>query len=202
MLRYHEFIGTAMKTALKAIISFGTVAGVALVVAQNRAQMAPMTEGAMPKPTIGSDTLKFKTTLGSFKILGSSKDPARGNLNVSFRGTILLTDAQGDVKITGDVRKEYEDIPHKKVAYFGKGHLALNGSARSVQFFGSDVDGSFKGFGVMRMYGEFDKNFDTGTYQFVGSQPMPWGTGGINLPVPQVIYGQMPNVKPKVQDSN
>lgn len=188
-----------MKTALKAIISFGILTGVAFVVAQGR--LPNLSEENIPKPTIGSDTLKFKTTLGSFKLLGSDKDPARGNLTVSFRGTVLLTDPKGDLKITGDVKKEYENTLHKKVAYFGKGRLTLNGSARSVQFFGSDVDGVFKGFGAIRLYGEFDRNYDTGTYQYGSGQAMPWGTGGITLSIPQAIYNQAPTAKPKVQDA-
>lgn len=184
-----------MKTALKALISVSVVAvAAAIVMAQ-----APSYEA--PKPVIGSDTVSFKATLGSFKLLGSGEAPVNGSLNVAFRGTILLTEPNGSVRFEGDVRKEYTNDAHKKTAYFGKGRLIFDGKVKSIQFFGGDIDGTFKGWCMLRLNGEFDQNYDTGTYQFKGGPAVPWGTGGTGVAVPQQIYNQAPSVKPRVQDT-
>ena len=151
-------------------------------------------------PTIGSDTLNFETSVGSFKLLGSDETPATGNLSFNFNGTVLVTGEDAKVAVEGDVRQEYENKEFAKKIYFGKGKLTVTGKVRSVQFFGSDLKGSFKGVGIMRMYGEFDQDLNTGFYQFAGGDKIPWGTGGVQTPVPQQIYNQTTN-DVKVKDN-
>lgn len=130
--------------------------------------------------------LNFMANVGSFKALGSEKDPVQGTLEMTFTGTVLVSGLfQGStVNVSGSVRKEYETKDHSKQVYFGTGRLVLSGKARAVQFFGRDMKARFYGMAIFRLYGEFDKNLDTGSYWFDGGEKVAWGTGGMPVVVP------------------
>jgi hypothetical protein len=142
----------------------------------------------VPKPKLGSDELEFAATVGSFKLLGSDEAPATGTLKINFDGTVLISGRKGQINTSGNVRQEYVNKEFEKEAYFGKGSLTLSGEVRSVQFFGRDLSGTFKGRALMRLFGEFDKNLDTGWIAYKGQKRDPWGTGGNVRVVPQQIF--------------
>lgn len=146
--------------------------------------------------TTGPDKVNFKTNIGSFKILGGGETPATGLLDITFTGTVLVSYFEGTITAGPGVRKEF--TKGKKQVYFGSGRITLDGKFRGAQFFGRNLSGSFKGFGVMRLYGEFDSKLETGEYWYEGKDHLPWGTGGMTANVPQVIYGS--TVKPRVKD--
>jgi hypothetical protein len=166
----------------------------AIVLAQT--PITPQPTGSIPKPTIGSDKILFTSNVGSFKILGSDLVPAKGVLDVKVDGTILVSGLEGNVQVEG-LTKEYELTDYKKIAYHGKGRLVLNGTCRSVQAFGRAMSCSFKGNGLLRLYGEFDRNLETGWVQYEGGDREAWGTGGNVKVIPQQIYSGTPNVKVK-----
>lgn len=156
-----------------------------------------LTKFTVPAPT-DANTLYFESKLGSFKCLGSDETPVTGKLTFSFTGTVLISGlVKGStVETTGAVRKEYTTKDGLKVAYHGVGGMTITGRVRAVQFFGQNLVGQFSGVGLFRMFGEFDKNLETGFYWYKGGDRIPWGTGGATMPVPnQQATVENPQVK-------
>ena len=150
-----------------------------------------------PKPdTSKTGKLSMKTALGSFKLLGhSDEDPVKGHFEFSFTGTVLVSGlAPGaTLSTSGAVREEYSDTKHNKREFFGTGKIVVDGTMRSIQWFGRDMSGSFEGRGLFRLYGEFDKQSKTGDYWFgpatdATSKRMQWGTYGMQVEVPMNQY--------------
>ncbi len=145
-----------------------------------------------PKVPIDVGPLSMKTNLGSFKLVShSDEDPLRGHLEMSFTGTVLVSglDAKGKVTPSGGVRLEYADDAHKKRVYFGTGKLVVDGTARSIQWFGRGMQGTFVGRGLLRLYGEFDKDSKTGDYWFgpmsdTKSARIAWNSLGMQVDIP------------------
>ncbi len=170
------------------------IASLSAVVLYATAQQFPPPQ----KPGVSLPTGKFsmKTALGSFKLLGhSDEDPVRGHFEVSFTGTILVSGlaSGGKLVTSGNVREEYSDAKHNKREFFGTGKLIVDGTVRSIQWFGRDLVGSFEGRGLLRLYGEFDKQSKTGDYWFgaptdANAKRIPWGTTGMQVEVPMSIY--------------
>lgn len=128
-------------------------------------------------------TLYFSCNLGSFKMLPKT-ELADGHVEVSFTGTLLLSGFQGKAQVTGNVNKEYEG--YGRVVYFGTGKAVLDGKFRGIQWFGSNMTGSWKGNGVARLYGEFDQQLNTGKYWYDNAtDKSDWGTFGMNVEVPK-----------------
>jgi len=132
--------------------------------------------------------LFYNANIGSFKILGNETTPAEGQLDMTFNGTVLISDMDPASKlvITGSVRKEIDDVKDHKVVYHGSGRLTFIGKVRGIQFFGRDLRASYNGFGVVRMVGEFDKNLDTGLWWYAGdTEKQFWATSLITIPLPK-----------------
>ena len=145
------------------------------------------------------DTLFFSTTVGSFKILPPGPDKTKGTLDMDFEGTLMVSELKGQITPGPGIRLEYERPKHGRKVYFGKGHIRVSGDFRSMQFFGRNLKGSYTGIGVARLYGEFDKNMETGYYWYASKpEKIDWGSYGRTLYVP--AYNG-PTVKPgKVRD--
>ena len=186
-----------MKKAFGIVIGVA-VLGVGAMVLADETKMGAITptQGSLPKPVIGTDTLEFTSNVGSFKVLGSDEAPANGRLELNVNGTVLISGLEGTVSATA-MEKEYESKEYGKQAYFGKGKLVVNGEVRSIQVFGRGISGTFKGTAVMRMYREFDKNLETGWVKYKGGDREAWGTSGNVKVVPQQIYNSTQNVKIK-----
>ncbi len=153
-----------------------------------------------PAPPPGADTIYLSSGVGSFKIVGGSPTaPPVGRLEVSFTGTLLLSDPQGDLQVTGNLKKEFE--AHKKVVYHGTGKVVINGKFFSAQWFGKDMTATFKCTALVRAYGEFDKNLDTGSFWYGNelTHKQPWMTGGRVIEVPQPARDR--RIVPKVRSS-
>ena len=145
------------------------------------------------------ETLFFSTTVGSFKLLPPGPDTTRGTLDMEFEGTLMVSGLKGKITPGPGVRLEYARPKHLRQVYFGKGHIRVSGEFRSMQFFGRNLKGSFKGVTVARLYGEFDKNMETG-YFWYASKPekQDWGSYGRTLSIP---LNQAPATQPgKVRD--
>lgn len=145
---------------------------------------APQTGG------LTEDTMFFSTTVGSFKILPPGPDMTHGTLDMDFTGTVMVSGLNGQVVPSSGVRLELSRPDHKRAVYFGKGHIHVSGDFRAIQFFGRNLKGSYRGVAVVRLYGEFDKNMETG-YVWFTSQPQKrdWGTSGMTLTVPPAVQG-------------
>ncbi|MBI1756968.1 MAG: hypothetical protein HYR64_07675 [Fimbriimonas ginsengisoli] len=146
---------------------------------------------ATKDPDAGWETIFFETRVGSFKVLGTTDVPARGHLEVSFKGTVLVSGLNGSVGVQGAVRKQYEDAKHKRTVYFGAGKIVVDGSWQGVQWFGRDSKSMFRaasgGAALVRLTGEFDQNLKTGEYWFAAdpSHKDHWLTSMITIRVPR-----------------
>ncbi|HVL38588.1 MAG TPA: hypothetical protein VM328_04270 [Fimbriimonadaceae bacterium] len=133
--------------------------------------------------------LNFQTNLGSFKILRDRSRAAEGRLDVSFSGTLLIRGLQGTASVTsGQIRKEIDRKQNNITVYFGTGSMSVYGKFDAIQWFGKDMKGTFRGFGIARLYGEFDENLNTGTYTEEGSTEVRfWSPHGSTVPIPNAM---------------
>lgn len=142
---------------------------------------------AKPEPT---DVIFFETGIGSFKLKNCT-----GKTTFSFEGTVLVAGLDGTVSVSGNLKKEYENVKEKRVAYFGKGSITVTGKWRGVQWFGENLKGQFDGRGFMQFVGEFDKNMNTGHYWYQSAPDKNiWYTAGmtVTIPPPEFIKNQKP----------
>jgi hypothetical protein len=189
-----------MRSQFILALGIAGVATTALVVAQvPQSAVAKAAPAAAAKKPYG--TLNFQTSVGSFKILGVAEQPAEGTLTINFNGTVLISGLEGTATPSGSVRREYDNADHKKTIYFGKGKLVVNGKYRGIQFFGRELTGRYVGHGAVRLYGEFDKNLQTGFFWFEGGEKRPWATGGIQVFNPEITYRATPQAEPRVRDA-
>lgn len=147
-------------------------------------------------------TVFLRTRVGSFKMLGVAGLPAEGHIEVSFTGTMLIN---GKPKVTasGGLRKEYVNEAHEQQAYHGKGSLVIDGKFTAIQWFGRDLKCTWKGFGVARLVGEFDKDLKTGEYWYIQNPGdiHDWGTTLTLITNPPRIgdYKPIPQLRPQAK---
>lgn len=127
--------------------------------------------------------------LGSFKLYNGT-----GTAHFKFKGSFLLAYLNGSVTVTGNVKKEYPSPaqaaklknPNIRQAYFGDGEITIKGNFKSVQWFGRDLAGEWTGAGGLRLYGDYDKNMETGWYWYGDdvAHRNPWtvSSGDLFLP--------------------
>ena len=129
--------------------------------------------------TQGTTILHFTCNVGSFRFVNGI-----GKVDMDFKGTVLVTDLKGTIKPSGNIKLEYDSRGRK--AYFGAGHIVVQGEFRQLQWFGQDLQGSWDGRGRALLYGEYDKNLDTGFFWFLNEtdRKRPWLTGGYTVDVP------------------
>lgn len=140
-------------------------------------------------------TLYFQTNIGSFRLIGSQgfdtakRSPAEGRVEMVFSGTVLINDLNGKVTTTGNIRKEFDK--NGRVAYFGKGRMVIEGQFWAVQFFGTNLDARWTGWGIARLYGEFDDKLNTGFYWFSNvPKKQYWSPYGSQFNVPNTLAEQ------------
>lgn len=150
------------------------------------AQMA----GVTPDPNFG--TLHMRTRLGSFRLIDG-----RGRVEFTFKGTVLISRLKGTWKLDGAARKEYEG--RDRLVLNGRGRIVVTGEWRAVQWFGSDMEGVWYGFGIARLQGEFDRDLNTGEYWFEDPRDKrPWlANNVVDVTVPTRKIGANPNAKPR-----
>ena len=161
------------------------------------AAVASLAVAQTPAPK--DDTLFFSTTVGSFKLLPPGPDKTKGALEMDFEGTVMVSGLKGAATPGPGVRLELNRADHNRQVYFGKGHIRIDGEYRAIQFFGRNLKGRFTGVTIARLYGEFDKNMETGYYWYA-SQPekQDWGSYGRTLTVPP--YKAAAGAQGKVRD--
>jgi hypothetical protein len=172
--------------ALRPLAGLLGVAAVGLVASHAVAQTVPNAPHKSLDPKAPMYGVNFETTVGSFKIEDAA-DPVTGKLTMSFKGTVLVSGLQPDSKVTVSpgIRREIHDTKHNKTVYHGTGTLTFEGKASAIQWFGKNLKARFEGVAIIRLYGEFDNKFNTGTFKY-DKIPMEgmWGTGGRQINVP------------------
>lgn len=177
----------------KALTKLGLAAclsaiAVVAVVAQTPAKYTPP-DYTKTKVSAERDDVWFSTNVGSFKILSRGDTIPSGDLSMTFTGSVLVSELKGSITPEGNVRREYNNKEKGKEVWFGTGKLTIKGSFRAVQWFGRNLTAKFSGNGFIRLYGEFDKNLDTGSYWFDPKEKKFWGNYGTGFGVPEVKYG-------------
>lgn len=144
------------------------------------------------RPRLEYGTLHFQTNLGSFRIIDGE-----GRVQFRFRGSLLISNLEGDYSITGETRKEYED--EDRVVYSGEGTVTVVGNWRAIQWFGTNMQGVWYGKGLMRIVGEFDRDGNTGTYWYDDPNNFRYwpATAVNNVQLPEPITGVDPSVVPE-----
>lgn len=167
-----------------------------------RMNSVPLVPGLTPsKPNYG--VMYFNSRIGSFKIVGPGEQYPEGSVTLQCHGTVLISDLQGTV-VPANMNLELNDTKLKKQVYFGNGRITVRGKFKNIQFFGRDLKAAWDGFGIIRFYGEFDKNLETGLYWY-GNDPtnkLDWGNGGMTQTLPQTKRGPQgptPGQKPRVR---
>jgi hypothetical protein len=137
----------------------------------------------------GPGTIHFSTRLGSFKLVSVENEPVSGHLEMTFKGGLLVSGIDTPPKPVGKIREEYTYAPLKKYAFSGEGKLVLDGTFRSLQWFGSDLDATFVGRGKLRLVGEFDRDLKTGEYWTTDPKKVqPWPANNLmEVPVPGYV---------------
>ncbi|MFI5388044.1 MAG: hypothetical protein ACHQ50_18205, partial [Fimbriimonadales bacterium] len=149
----------------------------------------PATALALVPKSAARDTLHMQSHLASFKIVPRGPEVPAGRLEFSFSGTVMVNGlAPGSyLATTGNVRKEYDHPEHGRLVYFGKGKILIVGRFKGCQWFGRDLDLTFKGAGIVRFVAEFDKNLETGSYWFDPKFKNPMDVNLWQVVVPQPI---------------
>ncbi|MEP0765605.1 MAG: hypothetical protein HRF45_03570 [Fimbriimonadia bacterium] len=139
------------------------VLGVSLVVlatAQDRAS-SPNTRGEGPVLS----TLMLDTGPGSFRAEGEGTiviDSFGGVATVFVSG---LDGANKSIRVEG-LRREYDD--GSRVCFHGSGRVVVRGKFRAVNWMGNRMRGSYTGKGMIRLYGDLDKDLKTGLVWYPG----------------------------------
>ena len=184
------------------LLAAALAAPLAALAFQGAPPTAQASSGASTAPPKAADTgtIDFSSKVGSFKILSPNSDvKARGKIQMSFKGSVLVVGLEGNVTPGPGVRLQYKNDEHARQAYFGEGTLTVDGKWRAIQFFGRDFSGHWDGMGIMRLYGEFDDKLETGTFKIAGDQPRPWGNGGMTVVLPKAPDGTT-RVKARIKD--
>lgn len=143
-------------------------------------------------------TLSLKTKLGSFRLLPKGPIPIQGKFTISFTGTILISGMKGTIQPSGNIRQEVNDVKHQRQVFFGTGKLVMNGQYKAVQWFGRDMNAVFEGFGIFQLYGEYDKNLETGIFSYDNYKTVQkWETYGRAAYVPEMNSGLMKPLQPR-----
>ena len=150
----------------KTLFGLGMAAVCSLAMAQN----------SLP---IRNGVLHFTCNIGAFKLFNGD-----GTVKFHFKGTVLVREYQGNLSVTGDVRKEYDS--HNRVAYFGDGDIAFTGHFNALQWFGTDLSGEWDGRGGFRVYGDYDKDLNTGWFWYDNdAKKTAWPTQSSNMTLPR-----------------
>jgi hypothetical protein len=159
----------------------------------------------LENPPLG--TAYLTANVGSFKILARGATPVTGTLTMTFTGTVLVSGLQqgGRISVTGNVRREYNNEKERKQLYHGSGSITISGKTTAIQWFGRNMSAKFNGFGLIRAYGEFDKNMETGRWWYEGDEARKkyWmANGATPIAVPKEEAVQGPGRRPPTRRSD
>lgn len=106
----------------------------------------------------GYSTMHLQTQVGSCKFLNG-----RGRVEISFQGSILLSNVRGRKEITGNLVRQYN--ANGRELYYGKGRIVVTGQWRAIQWFGENFRAVWFGQGSVRVSGEYARNPQTGEFE-------------------------------------
>ncbi|HEY0867066.1 MAG TPA: hypothetical protein VGE01_06805 [Fimbriimonas sp.] len=185
---------TTMKRFLLPILGSIAVVLPSILVAQSPAAVSKVPSRA------NYGVMYFNTNVGSFKILGPGDDKAEGVVSFACNGSVLISGLEGTVQT--NLRKEIDNKDLNKQVYFGRGNITISGKYSAIQFFGRDLRAAWNGAGIIRLFGEFDKDLNTGEYWYGGAPSKRyWSSGGMTLTNPEGQRGPG-STSPRVRDGS
>ncbi len=129
------------------------------------------------KPTGKHGEMRLRTRIGSFMLEGE------GRVEMSFKGTLMVSRFEGVVQVTGNVREEFRGMGRQ--VWFGEGKAILEGRWRKIIWFGTNLEAVWKGRGLAELYGELDPvTKSSGRVIIDGIYASPWYTVGMKHYVP------------------
>jgi hypothetical protein len=176
----------------KILLASGAVLMALAAIAQQPVSTPP---AAIPTPkvatTIPATGIHLVSEIGAFKIKRGSEAQNYGLLDITFKGTVLVSGLKGTVTPSKGAFLAFPQPKYNKKVYFSKGigNLKVFGQFGGIQFFGQNVNAYYRGDGVIQLFGEFDKNLNTGFYWYdqTPSDKQFWGTSGRTItPTPYV----------------
>lgn len=173
------------RAMLAAIRIAASAALVGVVFAQGRHPATSGGEAAAQE----QGTMLLQARLGSFALEGE------GRIEIKFRGTLLLHRFEGPPPVfEGNVRKEYEG--HNRIVWFGQGRAVIEGKWRHLQWFGGDLEATWRGRGLGRLFGEFDPaTGETGRVKVDLEKTAAWFTSGSTVYVPMTLHPGWSEIK-------
>ena len=151
---------------------------------------------AQAPPQVGQ--VAMNTKIGSFKITSPGDQLAYGKIKMTFRGSCLIVGYDGKIPLVASpsLHVEYKDDKRQRIEYHGTGSITLEGRFRAIEWFGRDLNMDWSGLGICRVYGEFDKDGNTGTYTIKNKKTQYWGSGGMQFVLPP---RDVSDIAPKVK---
>ena len=119
-------------------------------ISMSQAQPATAAQRAGVVPSKDFGTMHLYTKIGSCKFLNGE-----GRLEISYSGSLLLSQFKGKYTITGNLVRQYNSPEHGRELYYGKGTIVLTGKWRGLQWFGRDFTAHWYGAGIARLTGEY-----------------------------------------------
>jgi hypothetical protein len=99
---------------------------------------------------------------------GSYRAEGTGHLELTTKGgvgTVYISGLVGTVHQEG-MRLEYQK--GTRLCYHGIGKVVIDGKFRAINFLGESVSTDFKGNGIFELYGDLDRNGNTGLVWYPG----------------------------------
>lgn len=157
----------------------------ALLSASVMAQPATAAQKAGVTPKADYGTIHMEAPIGSFRLIDGE-----GRLEMTFRGSVLVSSLQGTVVPGPGVKKEV--TRGDRQVFFGEGRIVVTGKWRAVQWFGGNMKAVWYGRGLARLTGEFDRNLNPGRYWYEDpSKKLYWfPNSAITVTLPQQIQGK------------
>lgn len=152
-------------------------------------------------------TLMLDTGPGSFRAEGTGTigiDSLGGVSTVFVSG---LTGPDKSIRVEG-LRKEYDD--GTRVCYHGSGRVEIRGKFRAVNWMGNRMKGFYTGKGMIRLYGDLDRELKTGLVWYPGFRDDKgkqiienWETFGreFHVPKPRDYKPREPMGSPQLLDT-
>jgi hypothetical protein len=154
----------------------------------------PASEGkANYKPTGKHGEMRLWTRIGSCMLEGE------GRVEMTFKGTLLVSQFDGVVQVTGKVREEFRGMGRQ--VWFGEGKAVLEGRWRKIIWFGTNLQAVWKGRGLAELYGELDPvTKSSGRVIIDGVYESPWYTVGMKHYVPLDLSPWYHQIKEQIRE--
>lgn len=140
-------------------IRFAVLGALAVICSSAMPQPATEAQKSGVRSSANYGTMHLEAPLGSFKIIDGE-----GRVEMTFSGSMMLSQVDGNVAVEGQLSQIYNDRGRKVL--YGKGKVVVTGKWRAIQWFGKGMVSTWYGSGIVRLTGEYDRNFNPGKFWY------------------------------------